>query len=296
MRVTEKDNGLALTANDFADAQFINDVRLLESTEVCLAFFTAFLQTDGKIIPEHGVFEHRCGLINHNQRGNPGFAGFRLDTMHDITDDGRRQDFVFKDVREVKSHKTFRLQIQAVVSRIKNIAVLVGIDPFEKLPTHISGRRKTAFIQISHHPFFGTKVVKRRCYGTGNFLFGNSVVHQSNGANPPTQESAVVRRIGTIKRIKGNVFLVTFKADICSADGAGENLGTAVAVEEKYLQITVAHSLTGKKSQQSRFTLTGGTDDTTVSHRRIFTGNMKLKTISRSRSRTEDGNGSRTPV
>lgn len=94
------------------------------------------------------MLQHRRGFVNHNQRGNAGIAGFGHNTVHDVTDDGRRKCFVLENMRKVKSHKTLGTQIQTVVFGIENITVLVRINPAEKLPAHIAGRRKTAFVEV----------------------------------------------------------------------------------------------------------------------------------------------------
>ena len=69
-----------------------------------------------------------------------------------------------------------------------------------------------------------------------------------------------------------------------------------MTVKEENFQVAVAHSLSSQKGQQSRFTLSGRADNTTVSNSRIFRRNVELKTIGGSGSGTENGNCARSPV
>ena len=104
-------------------------------------------------------------------------------------------------MRKVKSHKPFGFQIQAVIGSIENIAVLVGVNPFEQLAAHISCRRKTAFIKVCHNAFFGPQIVKCGGDSAGNFFFRHGVVNQSNRTHPTAQKSAISGIIGAVKRI-----------------------------------------------------------------------------------------------
>ena len=173
----------------------------MERAKVGLTLLTAFLQTDDEIVAEHRVLQHRRGFVDHDQRRNAGFPGFRLNTVHNVADDRRRQGFILENMGKVKCDKAFGVQIQTVVGGIEDFAVLVGIDPAEQFAAHVAGRRETTFIKVAHHPFFRTQIVKRRGYRAGDFAFGKRVVNHGDGFHPAAEEGPVVGRRRRIKRI-----------------------------------------------------------------------------------------------